>query len=437
MTSSDAIEALRLKLVQLPGGPEAMAQRESALAVFERTGYPTRRLEDWRYTDISRIADGDFDFAAAPSAAPLPKNALGALLRTAGLDTNAARIVIVDGYTVDRQLAGLADAGAEVLSLAKSLERFGAAAIPDELAQSPLAALNMAFASSGAHLRVSAAAALPETLHVVFAGVATSRHALQPQLVIDLERNARADVCVHFIGGDECASWMNLATRIRLGEGSQLSLSRIQRHSATQFHTELLEAIVARDATFRLTTVDLGGALVRNDIVVRLEEPGASCNLGGIAFAEGGQHVDNHVTVDHRASQSVSDQSFRSIVGSRGRAIFNGKVVVRKGTKGVSAEQASDNLLLARDGEIDTKPELEIHADDVRCAHGATVGELDESQLFYLRARGLPQTVARGLLTLAFAAQILDRLDGSALGRQVADKFGLDLPDVGGGSILE
>jgi Fe-S cluster assembly protein SufD len=141
------------------------------------------------------------------------------------------------------------------------------------------------------------------------------------------------------------------------------------------------------------------------------------------------QHVDNHIAVEHLASHTVSEQTFRSIVGAHGRGVFNGKVVVHEGTKGISANQASDNLLLDDTGEIDTKPELEIHTDDVKCSHGATVGELDEVQLFYLKTRGIADAAARGLLTLGFANEILQRLDAPGLAELVVAKFGLALPD--------
>ena len=154
---------------------------------------------------------------------------------------------------------------------------------------------------------------------------------------------------------------------------------------------------MADDAKIELGYIDLGGKLVRNDVQVNLAKPGAHCDLFGVFMAGEGQHVDNHIRVDHTAPRTISRETFRGIIGDRGRGVFNGKVVVHKDAQQIDATQSSDNLLLSDRGEINTKPELEIYADDVKCSHGATVGQLDEDQLFYMRSRGVDEATARGL----------------------------------------
>ena len=193
-------------------------------------------------------------------------------------------------------------------------------------------------------------------------------------------------------------------------------------------HTELLTARLAEDANLKLGYLDLGGKLVRNDVHVDLARPGASCELFGLFMAAEGQHIDNHIRVDHTASRTVSRETFKGIIGDRGRGVFNGKVVVHKNTRQIDATQSSDNLLLSDRAEIDTKPELEIYADDVKCSHGATVGQLDEDQLFYLRSRGVDEETARGLLTFAFANDILRRLDMAELRERVTRRVLNRLP---------
>ena len=314
------------------------------------------------------------------------------------------------------------------MTLSESLERFEPALPTSALAERPFAALNAAFASYGARIEIAAATEANEPIHLLIGPSTQSDRGYQPQIVVTLGPNARAEIVLHWLGQPESSAWINSVMKIELDEGSQLNLTRTQTYGRQQLHTELLDVSVAADARFRLTSVDLGGRVTRNDICVRLIAPGACCDLAGITFAANQQHVDNHISVEHLASHTSSEQTFRSIVGDRGRSVFSGKVVVSKGTHGISANQASDNLLLADTGEIDAKPELEINADDVKCSHGATVGELDESQLFYLRSRGIPAAAARGLLTIGFANELLERAGRSDLAQRVTEKFGLELP---------
>jgi Fe-S cluster assembly protein SufD len=184
----------------------------------------------------------------------------------------------------------------------------------------------------------------------------------------------------------------------------------------------LLAAELAADAELRVGYVDLGGRLVRNDIDIVLRERGARVELFGLFVAGAGQHLDNHTTIVHTAPETRSDEAFRGIIGERGRGVFNGKVVVHPGAHGIDARQSNDNLLLSDQAEIDTKPELEIYSDDVKCAHGSTVGELDAEHLFYLRSRGVDEAQAREILTVAFAATVLERIAAPNLRDRITDK---------------
>lgn len=215
---------------------------------------------------------------------------------------------------------------------------------------------------------------------------------------------------LHLKGNEATPAWTNLVTQVDLQARSRLSIHRVQELGSTDIHTELLSARVRDGGSLEASYIDLGGQLVRNDVRVDLVRPEAECNLYGVFLADQGQHVDNHLRVDHSAPRTISNESFKGIVGERGRGVFNGKVVVHRNAQKIDATQSSDNLLLSDNAEIDTKPELEIYADDVKCSHGATVGQLDERQLFYLRARGITDSAARGLLTFAFANEVLRRL---------------------------
>jgi len=427
MKTTDLNSALAANLGALAGSAEARAIRESALADFERLGFPSRKLESWRYTNVSAISEGSFELFPPPE--PVDEAEIDHLLAAAGLAADAASLVFADGELVaDRAGSWRSSSAVALLSLADRLNQYTAPLPAKELENRSLAALNAAFACGGMQLRLAAGADPGTPLHILLANVAGDPRAVHPQIIIEIEELARAKVFLHLLDRTANGSWTNALTVVRVGAGATLELNRVQHYHEDALHTELLHATLAKDSQLRMTSLDVGGRLVRNDVCVRLEAPGAECDLAGISVAAGGQHIDNHIAVAHNASETRSVQSYRAIVGDRGRCIFNGKVAVKEGTRGISAIQSSDNLLLAETGEIDTKPELEINADDVRCSHGATVGELDESQLFYLRSRGIAEAVARGLLTLAFAERILERIPSFGLRGSIAEKFGLALP---------
>jgi Fe-S cluster assembly protein SufD len=293
--------------------------------------------------------------------------------------------------------------------------------------------LNTAFVRQGALIEIAAATHVTAPLHLLFVG--SGRGAPQPRVVIKLAANASAVVVQHFVDTERAVSgWLNLVTDAVLAADSRLTFYRLQAHGAGQFHTSLLRARLGRDARLTAGQVDHGGKLVRSDIDVTLAESGAHAELFGVVLAGGEQHIDNHVRVDHIAPRTTSVETFRAIAGDRAHAVFSGKVVVRPNAQQIDARKNSDNLLLSNKAEIDTKPELEIYADDVKCSHGATVGELDEDHLFYLRARGIGAEEARSLLTFAFAQTILERIDlpelreraGRAISRQLPNAFDME-----------
>lgn len=428
MTPEYLHSQLDAHLSELPGGAALADAREAAFAEFARQGFPTRKIEAWHYTDLKRIVDAELElFPSAPEAVDPAK-----LLRNAGIDPDAAALVFVDGFLVaDLTDSKLGDS-VVVSSLTDSLETLGPLVTADVFQDQPLAALNTAFARHGARIEVPEGVEVNAPLHLLFLSQSTQPQACQPQLAIDVGANARAEVNVHFAGEASSSSWVNFVNRIALEPGAKLTLDRTQDYGPAQTHTELTDARLAADSQLNVTMIDVGGGLVRNDLHVRLAEPGASCELAGLLLSATGQHIDNFMNVDHLAAHTTSEQRFRSIIGDQGRGVFRGKVSVHKGTRGISADQSSDNLLLADTAEINTKPELEIYADDVKCSHGATVGELDDSQLFYLRSRGMPEAAARGLLTLAFAKALLAESQWPGVDERIVEKFGLALPeDVG------
>ena len=386
-----------------PGPFEA---RRRALESFLAAGFPSRRDEAWRYTDLKPIAEGDFDVPPRELGDAVRERVRSLLDEPACVDANeaAARIVLVDGK-LDEPLSALgASPGVEI------------ARIPPEQpighrgdgASHPLAMLNRAFASDGIAIRASAAApAGPVELFLVASG--EGRVAQHPRVSIELGRNSRLDVVVHCLDAD-ADGWLNLVVDVMQDEGSHLAMHRLQEHGARFHHTSLLSAELGRDAALVAAYVDVGARIARNDVDVRLGAPGAHADVYGVFVAAPGRHVDTEIHVDHAARETRSDTDFRGIADRTGRGVFRGKILVQPNAQKIDARQKSDNLLLAEQAEIYTRPELEIYADDVKCSHGATVGELDPEQMFYMRSRGLDEETARALLTFAFANRLLTRL---------------------------
>jgi Fe-S cluster assembly protein SufD len=415
----------------------AQQWRRDALAQFSARGFPTRRDEQWRYTDLKALQNEQFELAPERQDAAA-QGAVAEIVARETIEGVSSRIVFVDGR-LDGSLSDLGGAtGVEIANLANSLESFEperfTTTVGDEAETlHPLAMLNTAFVRQGALIEIAENVQVAAPLHLLFVG--SGRAAPQPRIVIKIEAGASAVIVQHFVDTDEAASgWLNLVTDTVLAPDSRLMLYRLQAHRTRQFHTSLLRARLGRDSRLTAGYVDHGGKLVRNDIDVTLAEPGAHADVFGVVLAGGDQHIDNHVRVDHIAPRTTSIETFRAIVGDHAHGVFSGKVVVRPGAQRIDARQNSDNLLLSDKAEINTKPELEIYADDVKCSHGATVGELDEGQLFYLCSRGIGADEARKLLTFAFAQVILERIEppqlreraGKAISEQLPNAFDME-----------
>jgi Fe-S cluster assembly protein SufD len=394
----------------VPGHAATWSGRRAALAELAAAGWPTRRREHWRYTDLEPLASAGF--ALTPDAATAEVvAAVRRRLDASAFGDPSQRLVLLDGQRVPG-LGATTIAGVEISDPEARWSRFETEFAGRIAAtQHPLAALNTAFARHGLWLRLPPGVVIEAPIHIVIAGSARSGIAAQPRILIDLDERAKVTIVQHFVDCDPPRSgWTNCVTQVRQAAGSQLELYRFQRHGADHVHTSLLAADLAADAELTTGLFDLGARLTRNDVSITLGGLRARTELFGLFLAGAGQHIDNHTTIHHAAGETVSVENFRGIIGERGRGVFNGKVVVERGCQRIDAQQNNDNLLLGERAEIDTKPELEIYANDVKCSHGSTVGELDAEQLFYLETRGLDTHEARRLLTTAFAAVILERI---------------------------
>jgi Fe-S cluster assembly protein SufD len=390
--------------------------RAAGAAAFADAGLPSTDLEEWRYTNVSRLAA--IPFEPAPPGAAAEREAVEELAVPVFA---CSAFVFVDGRFAPALSSPRLPGGLRVESLA-ALARAGAPrpAPLGELADPklhPFAALQGALAEDGAVVTVPAGAVRPPPIHLVFVttGRAGEARASFPRVVVAAERGSRALVVQDHVSLGDGPRFVDAVTEVAVGHGAAVELVVLQRESDETFHVGNVQARVERDGRFASRAVTLGGALVRNDLGVLLAEPGAECDLDGLYCGSGERLIDNHTLVDHASPHASSRELYKGVLGGRSRGVFRGRIVVRPDAQKTDARQSNANLILSDGAEVDTKPQLEIWADDVRCSHGATIGRLDPDALFYLRSRGLGESAARDLLTRGFAAEILQRIGSEAL----------------------
>ena len=292
-----------------------------------------------------------------------------------------------------------------------------------------MTALNGALLTDGLRLTLADTAVLDKPLYLVFVVTGEGTAVASPRIVIEAGAHARATIVEHYAGEAEARRFTNVVTDIVQEEASRIGHYRLQQQPAQSFQVSRLHAALAARARLDCHSLDLGGRLVRHDTMVRLADREAAVALNGIYVTGGDQHIDNHTRIDHEAPDTLSNEDYRGVLRDRSRAVFNGKVMVHKGADGTDAAQSNRNLLLSDKAEVDTKPELEIYADDVKCSHGATVGQLDETALFYLRSRGIGTESARHLLIFAFLRELLGRADTPALAHRMERMLVGGLPE--------
>lgn len=392
--------------------------REDAIRRFSRLGFPTRHDEEWKYTNIAPIADGRFSVMPPPSSTHL-----ASVVRRHALP-GAHLFVFINGQ-VEPGLCriGKLPSGVVLRNLAYALDHH-----PPPLVESTLRGadreaavfsdLNLAFMADGAYLGLPAGCVLEKPLQLLFiAGEGTP--AIQPRNIIDIGEGSSVTVIEHYVAQLGTPYFTNAVSEIAVGPGASLSHYKLEQEDRQAFHIATIRIAQAAGSRVVSGSYALGGRLARSCIELRLTAADASCRLDGLYVADGHQLIDHHTRVDHLQARGSSHQLYKGIIDGAARAVFNGRVVVHPGAGKSDASQANHNLLLSANAEIDTQPRLEIHADDVRCSHGATVGSLDDEQLFYLRSRGIDSAAARSLLTHAFAGEVIERIDWPPLRERV------------------
>ncbi len=389
--------------------------QEQAIAAFAELGFPSRRLEAWRETNVAPIAKQAFRPAAQADAADLGGLELP--------DLGGSRLVFVDGHFAADASHLEPDAALEFLSLAEASQH-GPPAQGSALSHfatlvhskdDGFSALNTAFATDGALITLKRGRALSAPLQLVFVSCTASPGEGQPGVsfprVLIVAEGGSEGVVVqdHVSLGSGVALSCSVCEVITETDAS-LKMVLVQRESDSAFHIARQRVRQQRDSSFSLHTLSLGGAILRNDLGIDLADEGAECNLGGLYLGKGRQHVDNHTEVEHSMPYCSSHELYKGVLGGRSRGVFRGRVIVRPGGQRTEAVQQNGNLLLSRHAEADTQPQLEIYADDVKCSHGSSIGQLDEDALFFLRSRGLGEHAARALLTTGFTAQVTDSI---------------------------
>jgi Fe-S cluster assembly protein SufD len=350
-------------------GSDLSTVRSEAFHFFEENGFPSIRNEDWKYTNIAPIAREDWRVALT-------------------------------------RLTSLAVAAEEIKAL---LGRFN-------FRRNGFTALNAAFAEPVVY-RVPKETVLDQPIEFTFA--AEEGSVIFPHIVIIAETGSKATLIETYASPGK--GFTNAAIQIFVEDNANLTHYRVQKDSAAAFHVGTTEVSLARGSYYNSTSINLGGALSRHDIELKFMAEGGQALVDGLYMVNGTQHADTHSIIDHLVPHCTSSQNYKGVLNDKSRAVFNGKVFVRENAHGTDAQQSNKNLLLSNEARVDTKPQLEIFNDDVKCSHGATVGQLEDEELFYLLTRGLPDTLARNLLTYGFCEEIINKIDVNSIKSDLDD----------------
>jgi Fe-S cluster assembly protein SufD len=394
--------------------PKWLAElRVQAIDRFEKRGFPTTRDEAWRYTSVAEIARTDYQPADGARRGP---DVTGALQRLGfGGAFKGSEIVFVNGRYAPDLSSFLDVRGVELLSLQEGLAGDGARLEPwlGRIAADgdrPFLDLNTALFDDGVAVFVLPGVHVDKPIHLLHLSSGDAPSACYPRTLVVVGRGSECTLIESYGGPNDAVYLADAVTEIRLDDGASLDHYTLGRQSLLAHHTAALQVVQGRDARYSNHAVTVGGKLVRNDVVVRLDAPGADTQLLGLFVANGVQHQDSHTLIDHAKPHGTSREVYKGILNGSSRGVFHGSILVRKDAQKTDSYQSNKNLLLSRDALVNSTPQLEILADDVKCKHGSTTGQLDEAALFYLQSRGIARDEARNLLTYAFASDLVSRI---------------------------
>jgi Fe-S cluster assembly protein SufD len=390
--------------------------RSNAIERFEELGFPSVKDEEWKYTNVAAIAKADFQRGVSSAAVAGDSDELASF---GSPETEASQLIFVNGKLRNgsSSVSGL-PAEVVAISLSEAIldERYG------EIVRTNLArhadyvangftALNTAFISDGAFVYIPKGIVVEMPIQLLFISDAVGAHTASfPRVLLVAEENSSATLVESYASTHDGSYFTNAVVEILLKDGARLEHYKVQRESLAAFHIATTQADLGPNSTYDSTTVTFGAQLSRHDYGVTMDHEGAECWVDGLYLVTADQHTDTHSVIDHRQPHCTSHQLYKGILDGKSRAVFNGKVFVRHDAQKTDAMQTNKNLLLSNEARVDTKPQLEILADDVKCAHGAAVGQIDEDELFYLETRGIHPDLARNLLTYGFAEEVIGKI---------------------------
>jgi Fe-S cluster assembly protein SufD len=393
------------------------ALRKGGIAHFAELGFPTTKHEEWRFTNVAPIARAEWRLSPRGDGKITEKQ----VARLAFPGLSGPRLVFVDGWFAPNLSEIPAGFGARIQNLHAAVH----SAVPQltrNLAryarydENAFVALNTAFLNDGAVITLAPQQAMEQPIYILHVTSGEVKNTVShPRILILAQRGSDVKVIEHYVALHEAPSFTNAVTEIILEEAARVEHCKIQEESIQTCHVATLQVHQARNSHFLSHSLSMGAALARNNINCVLDGEGLECTLNGLYLGRGQQLVDHHTAIFHNKPNCQSHEFYHGILDDRSQGVFNGKIFVRPEAQKTNAKQTNRNLLLSNDATIDTKPQLEIFADDVRCTHGATIGQLDPESIFYLRARGIGLETARKMLLHAFASEIVNRVSIEAI----------------------
>ncbi len=407
-------------LVQAPAW--VRDRRDAAAKRFAEVGFPSTRLEDWRFTNVSPIASAKYPLATGTFAQAAP------LISSVAVP-GALRLAIVNGQFA----AGLSDLstmpkGVRIVGL-RDGARDGTDGLEQHLARvfsidaHPFAALNTSHLDDGVAIFVASGAVVETPIHIVVVTGGDSPVAAHPRVLVVAGANSQVKIAQSFIGATDAVYFNNAVAEVVVEEGALVEYYTDQRESEQAFHIANIQAHVAARGVFSSHAFSTGARIQRHDIGIALKGEGADCTMNGVYLADGERLMDTHTSLDHAMPHCTSHEIYKGILAGKAKAVFNGRIIVRLDAQKTDAKQTNRALLLSDEATINSNPQLEIFADDVKCTHGAAVGQLDEEAMFYLQARGLTRPEARDMLLHAFAGEVIEGVKIPALREQIETNF--------------
>lgn len=398
--------------------------RQNGIASFDALGFPTTRNEDWKYTNLEPIASQTF----VPANGAARAISASDIISRSMVDAEAPRLVFLNSvFSAEFSNVASLPRGVVATRLVEFIEQNekSAAAALGRYASNerqPFVALNTAFLEDGAVVSIPAGCRVAQPIYLVFVSTPGAAPVVSyPRTLILLGAGSEAKIVESYVGINSGVYFCNAVTELVGGQDSVIEHYRLQQESAEGIHVGAFEADLQRGCHLTAHAVSLSGSLVRNNVRVVLNGEGAECVLNGLYLADGKQHIDNFTEIEHAKPRAKSLELYKGILGGSAHGVFNGKIVVHKDAQKSDARQTNKNLLLSENAAVNTKPQLEIYADDVKCSHGSTIGQLDTDALFYLRSRGLGLEQARSLLSFAFASDVVGKMKIESLRKRLDD----------------